>query len=75
MHIYAKKTESKESNEESPKSSQLNQNQLYKILTWLIWPVNEGDQTAEVITGDVDIGSLLGGRKVCRVKKTITASR
>jgi hypothetical protein len=30
---------------------------------------------AEVIAGDVDIGSLLGARKVCRVKKTITASQ
>jgi hypothetical protein len=33
-----------------------------------MWAVNGGDQMAKVIAGDVGIGSLLGARKVCRVK-------
>jgi hypothetical protein len=38
-------------------------------LTWLIWPVNEGDQMAEVIAGDVDIGSLLGAARFVELKR------
>lgn len=47
-------------NGESPKSGQANQNQLLKIWRPLIRAANVGDQTAGVITADVDRASRLG---------------
>jgi hypothetical protein len=38
-----------------------------------MWAVNGEDETAGVIAGDVDIGSLLGAWKVCRVRRLTSA--